>query len=169
LTSRAVDQSLHDLLGGAAVGIFATFLITIGLLPLLGVTDPNLVLRLASAVGIIGAADGPTTLYVANHFNLREFMGPISVAAYSYMSLVPIIQPPVIYALTSEKERKIRMDFHEHTISQTVKIIFPIAITIIAGIIVPMQRALVGSLMLAPDPRMRRPGSVVQFSPGMTV
>lgn len=131
----------------AQFGIFATFLITLGLLPILGVTDPNLVLRLASAVGIIGAADGPTTLYVANHFNLREYMGPISVAAYSYMSLVPIIQPPVIYALTTEKERKIRMHFHEHAVSQTVKIIFPIAITIIAGIIVPMSVPLVGSLM----------------------
>jgi oxaloacetate decarboxylase beta subunit len=131
----------------AQFGIFATFLLTLLLLPLIGITDSNLIMRLASAVGIIGAADGPTTLYVANHFNLREYMGPISVAAYSYMSLVPIIQPPVIRALTSREERLIRMDYHEEVVSQPVKIIFPILITIIAGIIVPMSVPLVGSLM----------------------
>lgn len=130
----------------AQFGIFATFLLTLWLLPLIGVEGP-MAMRLASAVGIIGAADGPTTLYVANHFNLKDYMGPISVAAYSYMSLVPIIQPPVIKALTTRQERMIRMDYHEDSISSKIKIIFPIAITIISGIIVPMSAPLVGSLM----------------------
>jgi oxaloacetate decarboxylase beta subunit len=84
---------------------------------------------------------------VANHFNLRDYMGPISVAAYSYMSLVPIIQPPVIRALTTRKERLIRMDYTEEKVSRPIKILFPIVITIIAGIVVPMSAPLVGSLM----------------------
>ncbi|MDN5314681.1 MAG: carboxybiotin decarboxylase [Clostridiales bacterium] len=130
----------------AQFGIFATFILTLILLPYLGITGQD-AMHLASAVGIIGAADGPTTLYVANHFNLKEYMGPISVAAYSYMSLVPIIQPPVIRALTTKKERLIRMDYHEEAVPRIVKIIFPIVITIIAGIIVPMSAPLVGSLM----------------------
>jgi carboxybiotin decarboxylase len=130
----------------AQFGIFATFIITLLLLPVFGITGGD-AMRLASAVGIIGAADGPTTLYVANHFNLREYIGPISVAAYSYMSLVPIIQPPVIRALTTRNERLIRMDYHEDKIAKPVKIIFPVAITIIAGIVVPMSVPLVGSLM----------------------
>ncbi|NLC83592.1 MAG: sodium ion-translocating decarboxylase subunit beta, partial [Ruminococcaceae bacterium] len=104
-------------------------------------------MHLASAIGIIGAADGPTTLYVANWFNLTEYIGPISVAAYSYMSLVPIIQPPVIRALTTKSERRIRMDYSEEKVSRVILIIFPIAITIIAGIIVPMSAPLVGALM----------------------
>ncbi|MEA4888196.1 MAG: sodium ion-translocating decarboxylase subunit beta [Clostridiaceae bacterium] len=130
----------------AQFGIFATFLLTLVLLPFLGIVGDD-ALKLASAVGIIGAADGPTTLYVANHFNLKEYMGPISVAAYSYMSLVPIIQPPVIRMLTTRKERLIRMDYHEDKISQPIKILFPIIITIIAGVLVPMSAPLVGSLM----------------------
>lgn len=130
----------------AQFGIFATFLLTLILLPIFGITGGD-AMRLASAVGIIGAADGPTTLYVANHFNLKEYMGPISVAAYSYMSLVPIIQPPVIKLLTTRSERLIRMEYHEEKVAQSVKIVFPIIITIIAGIIVPMSVPLVGSLM----------------------
>jgi len=132
----------------AQFGIFATFLLAMVLLPLIGVTDADFLrIRLASAIGIIGAADGPTTLYVANLFKLKDYIGPISVAAYSYMSLVPIIQPPVIKALTTKKERLIRMDYHEDKVSKPVKIIFPVAITIIAGVIVPMSAPLVGSLM----------------------
>jgi oxaloacetate decarboxylase beta subunit len=84
---------------------------------------------------------------VANHFQLKDFMGPISVAAYSYMSLVPIIQPPVIRALTTRKERLIRMDYSEDRVGRPVRIIFPIAITLVAGILVPMSAPLVGSLM----------------------
>lgn len=130
----------------AQFGIFVTFILTLILLPYLGITGQD-AMHLASAVGIIGAADGPTTLYVANHFNLVDYMGPISVAAYSYMSLVPIIQPPVIRALTTKKERMIRMDYQEESVPKIVKLLFPIVITIIAGIIVPMSAPLVGSLM----------------------
>jgi sodium ion-translocating decarboxylase beta subunit len=132
----------------AQFGIFITFILALFLLPLIGVTDADgLRIRLAAAIGIIGAADGPTTLYVANLFKLQDYIGPISVAAYSYMSLVPIIQPPVIRLLTTKNERLIRMDYHEDKIGRPVKIIFPIAITIIAGVIVPMSAPLVGSLM----------------------
>ncbi|NLM76586.1 MAG: sodium ion-translocating decarboxylase subunit beta [Ruminococcaceae bacterium] len=130
----------------AQFGIFATFLLTLALLPLLGITGEE-AMKVAAAVGIIGAADGPTTIYVANHFNLRDYMGPISVAAYSYMSLVPSIQPPVIRALTTRKERMIRMDYTEERISRPILILFPIVITVIAGVIVPMSVPLVGSLM----------------------
>ncbi|NLO35949.1 MAG: sodium ion-translocating decarboxylase subunit beta [Clostridiaceae bacterium] len=130
----------------AQFGIFITFLLTLVLLPLMGITGDE-ALKMAAAVGIIGAADGPTTIYVANHFNLKDYMGPISVAAYSYMSLVPIIQPPVIRALTTRKERLIRMDYTEEKVSRTVRILFPIVITVIAGVIVPMSVPLVGSLM----------------------
>lgn len=132
----------------AQFGIFITFIVAMFLLPLIGVTDDgDMRIRLASAIGIIGAADGPTTLYVANLFNLKEYIGPISVAAYSYMSLVPIIQPPVIRLLTTRKERMIRMDYREDKVSRPVLILFPIVITVVAGIIVPMSVPLVGSLM----------------------
>ena len=130
----------------AQFGIFITFLLTLVLLPMMGITGDE-ALKMAAAVGIIGAADGPTTIYVANHFNLKDYMGPISVAAYSYMSLVPIIQPPVIRALTTRKERMIRMDYTEEKISRSIRILFPVVITVIAGIIVPMSVPLVGSLM----------------------
>ena len=130
----------------AQFGIFITFLLTLVLLPMMGITGDE-ALKMAAAVGIIGAADGPTTIYVANHFNLKDYMGPISVAAYSYMSLVPIIQPPVIRALTTRKERLIRMDYTEEKVSRSIRILFPVVITVIAGIIVPMSVPLVGSLM----------------------
>ena len=92
-------QTPSMLFFGAAAqfGIFATMLVAI----LLGFSLPE-----AGAIGVIGAADGPTTIYVANAFKLKELIGPLSVAAYSYMSLVPIIQPPVIKALTTKEERK---------------------------------------------------------------
>ena len=143
----------------AQFGIFMTFLLALVLLPVLPglfpnveslqalATDDGLVMKLASAIGIIGAADGPTTLYVANHFQLVEYMAPISVAAYSYMALVPVIQPPVIKALTTREERMIRMDYQEDRCSKTTLILFPIIVTIVAGIIVPMSAPLVGSLM----------------------
>jgi len=145
------DPSMIFFGAAAQFGIFATFLLSIALLPLVlspaQLAEPNIVLRLASAIGIIGAADGPTTLYVANHFNLKDYMAPISVAAYSYMSLVPIIQPPVIRALTTKEERKIRMDYHAKRASKLALILFPIITTLVAGIIVPMSVPLVGSLM----------------------
>ncbi len=101
----------------------------------------------AASIGIIGAADGPTTIYVASKF-AQHLLGPLSVAAYSYMSLVPIIQPPVIRALTSKKERMIRMPYREgEPVSKLVRILFPIVVTVIAGIIAPISVALIGSLM----------------------
>jgi oxaloacetate decarboxylase beta subunit len=122
----------------AQFGIFMTILIA----TLLGFP-----LNEAAAVGIIGAADGPTTIYVANKF-ARELLGPLSVAAYSYMALVPIIQPPVIKLLTSKKERTIRMPYtNEAPVSRAVRILFPISVTIIAGVIAPMSVALIGFLM----------------------
>ena len=132
----------------AQFGIFATLLLSIWLIPMvLGVTDNDMVMKLASAIGIIGAADGPTTLYVANHFGLKDYMGPISVAAYSYMALVPVIQPPVIKALTTREERMIRMDYQEERCSKVTLILFPVIVTVVAGILVPMSAPLVGSLM----------------------
>ncbi len=137
----------------AQFGIFATFILSLLLIPFLGNFFPSLdvssdvALKLSGAIGIIGAADGPTTLFVANHFHLNEYMGPISVAAYSYMSLVPIIQPPVIKLLTTRKERLIRMEYSEQSVPKSMKIVFPILVTIVAGIIVPMSAPLVGSLM----------------------
>ena len=144
------DPSMIFFGAAAQFGIFATFLLSLVLIPVLlpeTVGDESLILKLASAIGIIGAADGPTTLYVANHFQLKDYMAPISVAAYSYMSLVPVIQPPVIRALTTKEERMIRMDYHEDRCSKTTLILFPIIVTVVAGILVPMSAPLVGSLM----------------------
>lgn len=142
------DPSMIFFGAAAQFGIFITFLVSILLIPLVVPgADDSLILRLASAIGIIGAADGPTTLYVANHFKLADYMAPISVAAYSYMSLVPVIQPPVIRALTTKAERRIRMDYQEGRASRTALIFFPIIVTIVAGILVPMSAPLVGSLM----------------------
>ncbi|HML36536.1 MAG TPA: sodium ion-translocating decarboxylase subunit beta [Bacillota bacterium] len=103
-------------------------------------------LKEAAAIGIIGAADGPTSILVATQF-AQNYLGPISVAAYSYMSLVPIIQPPVIRLLTTSNERKIRMKYNQVEVPRIVEILFPIVITLIAGIIAPMGIALIGSLM----------------------
>ena len=101
----------------------------------------------AASIGIIGAADGPTTIYVASRYAV-ELLGPLSVAAYSYMSLVPVIQPPVIRAITTEAERKIKMGFEgEEPVSQTTKFLFPLMIVIIAGIVAPISVALIGALM----------------------
>ena len=144
------DPSMIFFGAAAQFGIFATFLLSLVLIPVLlpeTVGDESLILKLASAIGIIGAADGPTTLYVANHFQLKDYMAPISVAAYSYMSLVPVIQPPVIRALTTKEERMIRMDYHEDRCSKTTLILFPLIVTVVAGVLVPMSAPLVGSLM----------------------
>ena len=103
-------------------------------------------LKEAASIGIIGAADGPTSIFVASRF-APDLLGPISVAAYSYMALVPIIQPPVIKLLTSKQERKIRMDAHSKVVSRTALILFPIVVTLVAGIIAPSSIALIGFLM----------------------
>ncbi|MEE8827064.1 MAG: sodium ion-translocating decarboxylase subunit beta [Eubacteriales bacterium] len=100
----------------------------------------------AASVGIIGAADGPTSIFVANYFN-SKYLGAIIVAAYSYMALVPIIQPPVIRLITSKKERRIHMTYSPKSVSKITKILFPIMITVVAGLISPRSVALIGFLM----------------------
>lgn len=100
----------------------------------------------AASIAIIGAADGPTSIVVAQKLG-SKYLGAIMVAAYSYMALVPIIQPPVIKLLTTKKERLIRMPYKATDVSKTTRILFPIIITVIAGIIAPQSVALVGFLM----------------------
>lgn len=105
-------------------------------------------LKEAASIGIIGAADGPTSIFVAAKF-APHLLGPISVAAYTYMSLVPIIQPPVMRLLTTEAERRIRPVLRpEHSVSRDVRIIFPIAVTILASVVAPASASLIGFLML---------------------
>ena len=103
-------------------------------------------LKDAASIAIIGAADGPTSIFVANYFK-SQFLGPIIVAAYSYMALVPIVQPPVIRLLTTKKERRIRMTYTNTKVTKLTRILFPIVVTIIAGIFSPRSVALVGFLM----------------------
>jgi oxaloacetate decarboxylase beta subunit len=130
------------LLFGAAAqfGIFATMILA----TLMGYD-----LKEAASIGIIGAADGPTSIFVSSLF-AKNLMGPISVAAYSYMALVPIIQPPIIRLLTTKKERLIRMSNlgdNNKKVSRTAMILFPISVTIIAGLVAPVSLALIGFLM----------------------
>ena len=100
----------------------------------------------AASIAIIGAADGPTSIVVANKLN-SEYLGAIMVAAYSYMALVPIIQPPVIKLLTTKKERKIRMPYTQTEVKKITRILFPIVITVVAGLVAPASVSLVGFLM----------------------
>ena len=126
------------LFGGAAqFGIF----FTLSMACLLGFD-----LKDAASIGIIGAADGPTSIFVANFLG-SKYVGAIVVAAYSYMALVPIVQPPVIKLITTKKERLIRMPYHQRPVSKTAKILFPIVITMLAGLVAPKSVALVGFLM----------------------
>ena len=103
-------------------------------------------LKDAASIAIIGAADGPTSIFVAN-FLQSNYIGPIIVAAYSYMALVPIVQPPVIRLLTTKKERMIRMDYTGTKVSKLTKILFPVVVTIVTGIVAPRSVALIGFLM----------------------
>jgi len=126
------------LFGAAAhLGIF----LTISLAVALGFT-----LEEAACIGVIGATDGPTTIFITTKL-AKDLLGPIMVVAYSYMSLVPIIQPPVIRALTSKNERLIRMQAVDHEIPRVIFIIFPIAVTIICSLLVPIAAPLIGFLM----------------------
>jgi sodium ion-translocating decarboxylase beta subunit len=128
------------LIFGAAgqFGIFLTLLIALGL---------GFAKQEAISVAIIGACDGPTAIYVTSKY-ARELLPAVSIAAYSYMSLVPIIQPPIMRALTTEKERAIVMPYGEKKVSQKVKILFPIVASIITILIAPMGAPLMGMLML---------------------
>ena len=140
------------LLGAAAqLGIFVTY---IGA-TLLGFTGPE-----ASSIGIIGGADGPTAIYTTSHL-APHLLGPIAVAAYSYMALVPVIQPPIMKALTTDKERKIKMK-QLRPVSKTEKILFPIIVTIFVSFLVPSAASLVGCLMLGN--LMRECGAVERLS-----
>lgn len=121
----------------AQFGIFFTFSVA----ALLGFDIKD-----AASIGIIGAADGPTSIFVANYLG-SKYIGAIMVAAYSYMALVPIVQPPVIKLLTTKKERLIRMPYQQKKISKRAKILFPIIITMVAGIVSPRSVALIGFLM----------------------
>ncbi len=127
------------LLGAAAqFGIFAAYLGAMAL----GFSD-----KAAAAISIIGGADGPTSIFLAGKLEQTAIMGPIAVAAYSYMSLVPVIQPPIMKLLTTEEERKIKME-QLRPVSQLEKILFPIIITIVVCLILPTTAPLVGMLML---------------------
>ena len=121
----------------AQFGIFATMIIA---------TYLGFDLKTAASIGIIGAADGPTSIYVAMRF-APKYLAAISVAAYSYMSLVPIIQPPVIKLLTTKSERRIHMEYHESSVPKWLKILFPIVVTMVAGFVAPISVPLIGSLM----------------------
>ena len=103
-------------------------------------------LKDAASAAIIAAADGPTSIYVANYFQ-SIYQGAIMVAAYSYMALVPIIQPPIIRAITTKKERMIRMEYAPSAVSKTTRILFPIFVTVIAGTVAPKSAELIGFLM----------------------
>ena len=128
----------------AQFGIFASMLIAVlcnYFLPI------PFTVQESAAIGIIGAADGPSAIFIGNLF-APKYMGSIMVAAYSYMSLVPIIQPPVVKLLTSRKERMIRMvSDYDKKAPTSVRILFPIIVTIVAGVVAPMSTSLIGSLM----------------------
>ena len=130
------------LLGAAAqIGIFATFIVVQADIPGFGFTPAQ-----AGSIGIIGGADGPTAIFLTSKL-APELLGPIAVAAYSYMALVPVIQPPIMKALTTKKERLIRMS-QLRTVSKKEKIIFPIVVAVIVTLVVPSSGTLIGSLML---------------------
>ena len=101
----------------------------------------------SAAIGIIGGADGPTSIYLAMMLGQKDIMGPIAVAAYSYMALVPIIQPPIMRLLTTEKERKIKME-QLRPVSKKERILFPIIVTIVVCSLLPSTAPLIGMLML---------------------
>jgi oxaloacetate decarboxylase beta subunit len=127
------------LLGAAGqFGIFLTLLLALSL---------GFDLLDAVAIGIIGACDGPTSIYVTSKF-APHLLGAVSVAAYSYMALVPLIQPPIMRLLTTEREKKIRMDYPAKSVSKTLKIVFPLVVTIVTCLIAPMGTPLMGMLML---------------------
>ena len=126
------------ILGAAGqVGIFGTLLLALSI---------GFDLNEAASIGIIGAIDGPTAIYVSSRL-APHLLGPIAVTAYTYMSLVPIIQPPVMRLLTTEKERKVRMPYTEKPVSKTVKILFPILVTIVISLISPKASPLIATLM----------------------
>ncbi len=133
-----IANPMSLLLGAAAqLGIFLAFIVAL----LLGFTPAE-----AGSIGIIGGADGPTAIYVTTKL-APGLLGPIAIAAYSYMALVPVIQPPIMKALTSKKDRQIVMG-QLRTVSKTEKIVFPIVVTVLVSLMLPSAAPLIGSLML---------------------
>ena len=141
------------LLGAAGqIGIFGTLLLALNL---------GFNLNEAASIGIIGAIDGPTAIYVSSRL-APHLLGAIAVTAYSYMSLVPIIQPPVMRLLTTENERKVKMPYTEKPVSKTVKILFPILVTIVISLLSPKASPLIATLMFGN--LMRESGVVERLS-----
>jgi oxaloacetate decarboxylase beta subunit len=137
--SPLLAQPRMVLLGAAGqFGIFGTLILAI----LLGFP-----LNQAASIGVIGAIDGPTSIFVASKL-APELLAPIAVAAYSYMSLIPIIQPPLMRLMTTKKERMIRMEYAPRPISQRTLVIFPVALTVVVGLLVPEATPLISMLML---------------------
>ena len=134
-----IANPISFLMGAAAqLGIYLAYFMAI----LMGFSD-----KAAAAISIIGGADGPTSIFLCGKLGQTQYMGPIAVAAYSYMSLVPIIQPPIMKALTTEKERKIKME-QLRPVSKLERILFPIIVTIVVVLILPSTAPLIGMLML---------------------
>ena len=134
-----IANPISFLMGAAAqFGIYVAYFLAV----LMGFSD-----KAAASISIIGGADGPTSIFLASKLGQAEYLGPIAVAAYSYMSLVPIIQPPVMRLFTTPEERKIKMQ-QLRPVSKTEKILFPIIVTIVVSLILPTTAPLVGMLML---------------------
>lgn len=134
-----IANPISFLMGAAAqLGIYLAYFMAI----LMGFSD-----KAAAAISIIGGADGPTSIFLCGKLGQTQYMGPIAVAAYSYMSLVQIIQPPIMKALTTEKERKIKME-QLRPVSKLERILFPIIVTIVVVLILPSTAPLIGMLML---------------------
>lgn len=134
-----IANPISFILGAAAqFGVFFAYIAAI----LMGFND-----KAAAAISIIGGADGPTSIFLAGKLGQGDLMGPIAVAAYSYMALVPIIQPPIMRLLTTKKERSIKME-QLRPVSKLEKILFPIVVTIVVVLILPTTAPLVGMLML---------------------
>jgi len=148
-----LENPITFLLGAA--GQFGIFL-TLALALALGFKELE-----AVSIGIIGACDGPTAIYVTSQY-APHLLGAVSVAAYSYMSLVPLIQPPIMKALTTEKERTTVMKAHKKTVSPTTKLLFPLVITILGGLIAPKGLPLLGTIMLGN--LMRESGAVERLT-----
>ena len=140
-----IANPISFLMGAAAqLGIYLAYFMAI----LMGFSD-----KAAAAISIIGGADGPTSIFLCGKLGQTQYMGPIAVAAYSYMSLVPIIQPPIMKALTTEKERKIKME-QLRPVSKLERILFPIIVTIVVVLILPSTAPLIG--MLSPVSKLER-------------
>ena len=134
-----IANPISFLMGAAAqLGIYLAYFMAI----FMGFSD-----KAAAAISIIGGADGPTSIFLCGKLGQTQYMGPIAVAAYSYMSLVPIIQPPIMKALTTEEERKIKME-QLRPVSKLERILFPIIVTIVVVLILPSTAPLIGMLML---------------------